>query len=99
VAAASESRLKHYNKVLGEQLAELKAETEEAEVRWKIEFGLPTFLAADPRRLGGRARGREARPTRGPRGGGQGTADVRRRRGDARRTAFASGRRDAPANG
>jgi hypothetical protein len=52
VASASEARLKHYNKVLSEQLAELKNEIMDAKMGWMIEFDLPPFREADPRRLG-----------------------------------------------
>jgi hypothetical protein len=51
-AIASEERLKHYNNVLAEQLAELKNEIEAAEIGWTVEFNLPPFTQADPRRLG-----------------------------------------------
>ncbi|MEJ8835567.1 J domain-containing protein [Ramlibacter sp. AN1133] len=52
VATASESRLKHYNKVLAEQLEELKTEIQDAGIGWSVEFNLPPFTQADPRRLG-----------------------------------------------
>ncbi len=51
VASASESRLKHYNKVLSKQLAELKGEIEEARRRWTMEFELDPFMEVDPHRL------------------------------------------------
>jgi hypothetical protein len=50
-ATASESRLKHYNKVLAEQLAELKSEIDDTQTRWFVEFDLPPFTEADPHRL------------------------------------------------
>ena len=50
-AAASETRLKHYNQVLAQQLAELKNEIDGAEQGWAAEFGVPAFGAVDPRRL------------------------------------------------
>ncbi|GAB3648607.1 J domain-containing protein [Ramlibacter alkalitolerans] len=52
VAGASEARLKHYNKVLAEQLAELRQEIEDAQVAWSVEFNVPPFMHRDPRRLG-----------------------------------------------
>lgn len=53
VAQASEARLKHYNKVLAEQLAELKAEIQAVEMAWRMEFGLDPdpFSLTDPRKL------------------------------------------------
>ncbi|WP_341888454.1 hypothetical protein [Variovorax sp. YR752] len=45
--------MKHYNKVLGEQLAELKAEIEGVELRFCFDHGLePGGAAIDPRKLG-----------------------------------------------
>lgn len=53
IASASAERLKHYNKVLGEQLAELKAEIEGVELRFCYDHGLePGRTAIDPRKLG-----------------------------------------------
>ena len=52
VASASDARLKHYNKVLAQQLAELRQEIEDAERAWKIEFDVSPLTPADPRRLG-----------------------------------------------
>ncbi len=53
IASASAERLKHYNKVLGEQLAELKAEIEGVELRFCCDHGLePGRAAIDPRKLG-----------------------------------------------
>ena len=52
IASASAERLKHYNKVLGEQLAELKAEIEGVELRFCYDHGLePGRAAIDPRKL------------------------------------------------
>jgi hypothetical protein len=51
-AGASEARLKHYNKVLAQQLEELRSEIKAAEIGWTVEFNLPPFNEADPRRLG-----------------------------------------------
>ena len=52
IANASEQRLKHYNKVLGEQLAELKAELEYVEMEFRMEFGLEPGWGFNPRQLG-----------------------------------------------
>ncbi len=52
IANAGEQRLKHYNKVLGEQLAELKAEVERVETDFRMEFGLEPGLGLNPRKLG-----------------------------------------------
>lgn len=53
IANVSEQRLKHYNKVLSEQLAELKAETEHVEIMFCMEFGVePGNRALNPRKLG-----------------------------------------------
>jgi hypothetical protein len=52
IANAGEQRLKHYNKVLGEQLAELKAEVERVEMAFRMEFGLEPGWGLDPRKLG-----------------------------------------------
>ncbi|HEY1393578.1 MAG TPA: J domain-containing protein [Methylibium sp.] len=52
IANAGEQRLKHYNKVLGEQLAELKAEVERVEMDFRMEFGLEPGWGMNPRKLG-----------------------------------------------
>ena len=52
IASASAQRLKHYNKVLGEQLAELKAEVGRVETGFRIDFGLEARWGMDPRKLG-----------------------------------------------
>ena len=52
IAGAGEQRLKHYNKVLGEQLGELKAELEHIEMAFCMEFGLQPGQRLDPRKLG-----------------------------------------------
>jgi hypothetical protein len=52
IANAGEQRLKHYNKVLGEQLAELKAELEHVEMVFCMEFGLEPGRGLDPGKLG-----------------------------------------------
>lgn len=51
VAHASEQRLKHFNKVLAGQLAELKDEREEVEASFRHEFGLHPSRTLDPRHL------------------------------------------------
>lgn len=53
VAGASTQRLKHYNKVLTEQLAGLKAEIERMEHGFCIEFAVEPGSALNPRKLGG----------------------------------------------
>lgn len=52
IANAGEQRLKHYNKVLGEQLAELKTEVERIELDFRMEFGLEPGWGLNPRKLG-----------------------------------------------
>lgn len=52
IANASEQRLKHYNKVLGDQLAELKLELEHVEVEFCMEFGLEPGWGFNPHKLG-----------------------------------------------
>jgi hypothetical protein len=52
IANASEQRLKHYNKVLGEQLNELKSELEHVEMAFRMEFGLGPGRGLNPRKLG-----------------------------------------------
>ncbi len=51
VAHASAQRLKHYNKVLAEQLAELKAESARAEMRFREDFGLDFGWGMNPTKL------------------------------------------------
>ena len=46
VAAAGAKRLGHYNKVLAEQLAELKQEIERTEAGFAMDFGLPAAVAS-----------------------------------------------------
>lgn len=53
IANAGEQRLKHYNKVLGEQLTELKAELQRLEMTFRMEFGLEPGFGLNPRKLGG----------------------------------------------
>lgn len=53
IANASAQRLKHYNKVLAEQLAELKGEAARVEAGFRITFGLLAGWALNPRKLGG----------------------------------------------
>jgi len=52
IANAGEQRLKHYNNVLGEQQAELKAELEHIEMAFRMEFGLEPGWGLNPRKLG-----------------------------------------------
>ena len=52
IASASVERLKHYNKVLSEQLAELKAEIFRVESGIGVEFGLGFGWVTNPRKLG-----------------------------------------------
>jgi len=52
VAGASAQRLKHYNKVLAEQLAELKSETDRMEAGFRFDFGLGPGWGLNPAKLG-----------------------------------------------
>lgn len=52
IARASAQRLNHYNKILTEQLASLKAEVERREYGFRIEFGVEPGSAVNPRKLG-----------------------------------------------
>jgi hypothetical protein len=52
IANASAQRLKHYNKVLSEQLSELRAEIEHVEMAFRMEFGLEPGWGMNPRKLG-----------------------------------------------
>ena len=52
IANASAERLKHYNKVLNEQLAEIKAELGRIEMGFRLEFGLEPGWGLNPRNLG-----------------------------------------------
>jgi hypothetical protein len=52
IANASAQRLKHYNNVLSEQLAELRAELERVEMGFRIDFGLEAGWGMNPRKLG-----------------------------------------------
>jgi PIN domain nuclease of toxin-antitoxin system len=52
IAGASAQRLKHYNKVLNEQLAELKVELEHTELAFRMEFGLEPGWGLNPGKLG-----------------------------------------------
>lgn len=52
IANASADRLKHYNKVLAEQLAELKAEVDRVEMGFRMEFGLQPGRGMNPGKLG-----------------------------------------------
>jgi hypothetical protein len=51
IAGASAQRIRHYNKVLAEQLAELKAEAEGMELRFRMDFGLQPGWGLDPLKL------------------------------------------------
>ena len=53
IASASTQRLKHYNKVLSEQLAELKAESARLETGFRIDYGLGPGWGLNPTRLAG----------------------------------------------
>jgi len=52
VAGASAQRLKHYNKVLGEQLEGLRSEIAGVEMGFCIEFGLEPGWSMNPKKLG-----------------------------------------------
>ena len=52
IANANAQRLKHYNKVLSEQLAELRAEVEHVEIEFCLEFGLEPDRRIKPSTLG-----------------------------------------------
>ena len=52
LANVDEVRLLHYNRVLVEQLAELRAEIEAVEAGFHADLGLPAGEAPDPRQLG-----------------------------------------------
>lgn len=45
-------RARHYNRVLADQLEELKAETQAREASWCMEFKLDPFQRLNPRKLG-----------------------------------------------
>jgi len=51
-ATAGAQRLKHYNKVLSEQLAELKSQVADVEMGFRMEFGLEPGWGMNPRKLG-----------------------------------------------
>jgi len=48
---ASAQRLKHYNKVLSDQLAELKAEVARVETGFRIDYGLEAGCGMSPTKL------------------------------------------------
>jgi len=52
IANAGAQRLKHYNKVLSEQLAELTAEVARVEVGFRVDFGLDPGWGLNPTKLG-----------------------------------------------
>jgi hypothetical protein len=51
IANAGAARLKHYNQVLGDQLAELRMEIERVETTWRMEFGVNPMALVHPRQL------------------------------------------------
>jgi hypothetical protein len=51
IANAGASRLKHYNKVLDEQLDELRLEIHRLEMEWRMEFGVDPLGAVQPHKL------------------------------------------------
>jgi hypothetical protein len=53
IAHASAQRLKHYNKLLSEQLAELKAEAARLETGFRIDFGVGPGWGTNPAKLTG----------------------------------------------
>jgi hypothetical protein len=53
IAQASAQRIRHYNKVLAEQLDELKAEIDRVETGFRMDFGLEPGLGLNPRKLFG----------------------------------------------
>ncbi|MDB6002785.1 MAG: DnaJ protein, partial [Rhizobacter sp.] len=52
MAGADTKRVKHYNKVLAEQLAELKTEIGRVELGFRMDFGLEPGLGLNPLKLG-----------------------------------------------
>jgi hypothetical protein len=52
IAKASNERLKHYNRVLSEQLQELKHELARVEAKFRFDFNLEPGWGLDPRKLG-----------------------------------------------
>ncbi|HSV77863.1 MAG TPA: molecular chaperone DnaJ [Ramlibacter sp.] len=52
LARADTQRLKHYNKVLAEQLEELRMEIDVVETGFQMDFGIDAFERLDPKRLG-----------------------------------------------
>ncbi|NML15016.1 J domain-containing protein [Azohydromonas caseinilytica] len=52
IAQADPQRLKHYNKVLAEQLSEINGECARVESAFRFEFGLEPRFGTDPQRLG-----------------------------------------------
>jgi len=51
IANANAQRLKHYNKVLHEQLAQLKSEIADVEIGFRINFALQSARRIEPRKL------------------------------------------------
>jgi hypothetical protein len=64
MAGADAQRLKHYNKVLAEQLAEIKVEIDRVEAGFRIDFGLEPGWGLNPSKLG-QLLEQEARQLRG----------------------------------
>jgi hypothetical protein len=52
MAQADAQRVKHYNKVLAEQLDEIKAEIERVEMGFRVDFGLEPRWGLNPQKLG-----------------------------------------------
>jgi hypothetical protein len=52
MASADTKRVKHYNKVLAEQLAELKEETRRVEMGFRMDFGFEPGWGLNPLKLG-----------------------------------------------
>jgi hypothetical protein len=53
IAQASTQRVRHYNKVLAEQLDELKTEIDRVEMAFRMDFGLEPGLGLNPKKLFG----------------------------------------------
>ena len=82
IANASAQRLKHYNKVLSEQVAELKGEIARVESGFCFEFGAEPRWGINPRKLGGVLEADRADPACGNGRGPARNADTDRRGGD-----------------
>jgi curved DNA-binding protein CbpA len=64
IANASAQRLRHYNKVLADQLQELRAEAEREEARFRMDYGFGPGWGMNPAKLGATI-GQTARELRG----------------------------------